>query len=160
MTPAWVGKLHFRLTVMAQVDAMIQDGRRCCLLRHRHDETLSDIASITIFGPAVRDAGELHLRVDRKPILSGVGPEEDFEAVLRTYAENQANYLRRADRPYARASGSSGGRSGIGGVRISSTTAIVQAIKVAPTINAFAMPWAMTAGRPLLRKPASRRVAS
>lgn len=89
----WAGGLRFRLTVSEQVAAQIPNGEPCCLLWHRHDDVLLDLASITVFGVAGRDADGVYLTVNRKPILSNVGPQ-DWDEAFRTFTRNSENYLR------------------------------------------------------------------
>lgn len=85
----WLGDLSFRVTSAVPVPA----GARCCLLWHRHDTVLFDLASITLFGVAEPDGDGLRVRVDRKPILSNVG-EQDWAEAFRVFSRNSAEYLR------------------------------------------------------------------
>lgn len=90
---AWAGGLRFRLTISPDVLPRIRDGARACLLWHRHDEVLFELASIILRGSLGRDDGP-YLDVDRTPIISGIG-EADWVEALRVFAENHANYLRK-----------------------------------------------------------------
>ncbi|NGY63141.1 hypothetical protein G7043_29905 [Lentzea sp. NEAU-D13] len=87
----WNGDVRFRVT--APKAATPAEGQRCCLLWHRHDEVLFDLASITLFGAARLTGDGLEIEIDRKPIVSNFG-EPDWEEAFRVFAQNSANYLR------------------------------------------------------------------